>query len=203
MQVPPYHDADRRQQLQAGRPSSAPRRCPCPMSTPSRRAVTSTRPLKVFAAGSRTDPGSSSMAVNRPSVAVEPFELTQHRVAHPLERLRVTIAGESARAADTGTSVHQHRCGRPVHGVNHRDADGARALPRVNPARSVASGLTVNRTAGPLVVFSMPSSTSTIGVFPPIFTLPSASATCSAHVLSRSRDPDEIQLHDDWLGRAP
>ena len=56
----------------------------------------------------------------------------------------------------------------------------------VKPARSAASGFTEKRTAGPLVVFSMPSSISTIGVLAPTFTLPSASATRGAHVLNRS-----------------
>ena len=54
------------------------------------------------------------------------------------------------------------------------------------PARAALSGLTLKTTAGPLVVFSIPSSISTIGLWPPMFTFMSASATCGAQSLSRS-----------------
>ena len=72
------------------------------------------------------------------------------------------MAGNRTRSG-YGRSLIEHRRRRRF-ALDHRHRRRCRALRRVNPARSAASGLTVKRTAGPLVVFSMPSSTSTIGV---------------------------------------
>jgi hypothetical protein len=47
----------------------------------------------------------------------------------------------------------------------------------LKPARCALCGLTLKTTAGPLVVFSMPSSTSTTGIRPRSVIFPTASAT--------------------------
>ncbi len=154
---------------------------PVPMSTPSRRAVTSTSRCR-FSRRISVWPGSSSMAVSDPSVAVDPFELTSIVLLIPSSDARA-LAGKRTRSG----------YGRPF--ISTGAVAGSPStiatlmVPSssgVKPARSVASGLTVKRTAGPLVVRSMPSAMSTMGVLPPILTLPSASATCGAHVASKS-----------------
>ncbi len=122
------------------------------------------------------------MAVNDPSVAVDPFELTSIVLLIASSDLasrggKRTRIGYGRLFISTGAAA-----GSPstIATVTVPSSSG------VNPARSTASGFTVNRTAGPLVVFSMPSAISTTGVLPPIFILPSASATCGAHVASKS-----------------
>src|SRR5215472_16352539 len=52
----------------------------------------------------------------------------------------------------------------------------------VKPALAAAAGFTLNTTAGPLVVLSIPYSMSTIGFLYLILTRPRASATRGAHV---------------------
>ena len=66
----------------------------------------------------------------------------------------------------------------------------------VKPARAATAGSTLNTRAGPLMVFSMPSSTSTT---PGIFLM--ASATRGAHSLQQLRVLGE-ELDDHGLGRA-
>ena len=66
----------------------------------------------------------------------------------------------------------------------------------VNPARAAIAGSTLNSVAGPLMVFSMPSSTSTT---PGSFLI--ASPTFGAHSLQQRRILRE-QLDGNRLGRA-
>src|SRR5205807_644310 len=56
----------------------------------------------------------------------------------------------------------------------------------VNPVRAATWGLTVKTTAGPLVVLSIPFSTSTTGLVLLMVTPETASATFGAHVPNRA-----------------
>ena len=157
---PAVLDADRRRQLQVGDRllHGGDARCPC-------RRLRAAPSLRRAAAGSRGAssvwPGSSSIVVERSQRRGRPGRADEHRVAHRLERRARRRAG-TARAPDTGRSLtstgRRRRLASTIATVTVPSSSG------VNPARSAASGLTVKRTAGPLVVFSMPSSTSTTGV---------------------------------------
>src|SRR5579859_4635980 len=67
----------------------------------------------------------------------------------------------------------------------------------VKPARAAVAGFTWNTTAGPLVVFWIPSATSTTGFLFPILISLMASPTWGAHWVSKSALGENIMI---WIG---